>query len=113
MGTGRRSTCGTSADDWLCPGWERCAQPHQECTKSRCCVDAGNSCYLNASALNLGEGWRASCMPTMHTDGAGGAGGHGGCVGGSVSLGGGKWLCPSEWMEHVHEAVELAEWYVD
>ena len=86
---------------WLCPGWERCAGAHEECTRSRCCADPGFSCYLNATALQVDGGWHAWCRPTE---------GVGGVEGTGCKLNG-KWLCPSQWMEHVHEAVELAEWY--
>jgi hypothetical protein len=29
-----------TTESWLCPGWEECAAPHEECTMSRCCTDA-------------------------------------------------------------------------
>ena len=44
------ASCAESSD-WMCPGWERCRGAYEECTHSRCCADAGFSCYLNASAL--------------------------------------------------------------
>uniref|UniRef100_A0A7S2C239 Dickkopf N-terminal cysteine-rich domain-containing protein n=1 Tax=Haptolina brevifila TaxID=156173 RepID=A0A7S2C239_9EUKA len=52
--------------DWLCPGWERCAGQHEECTKSRCCTDAGFSCTLNETMLHLGQGWHAFCQPPLN-----------------------------------------------
>ena len=30
----------TTTESWLCPGWEQCAAPLEECTMSRCCTDA-------------------------------------------------------------------------
>ena len=95
------------SDDWLCPGWERCAAAYAECTHSRCCADPEFSCYLNATALSAGGGWHAWCRPTEHVEGPDGAG----CDAG------GPWVCPHQWMAHVHEkfdgAVALAEWYVE
>jgi hypothetical protein len=51
------------SDDWLCPGWEICAQPYEECTKSRCCSEHGYFCGLNETLLNAGGGWHAFCRP--------------------------------------------------
>ena len=90
------------SDDWMCPGWDHCKGAYEECTTSRCCKDAGFSCYLNASALDAGSGWHAFCRPTMIDAETGESACH-------IR---GRWLCPKIWMEHVHEAVELAEWYV-
>jgi len=95
----RKPEC-TDSDKWLCPGWERCVGAFADCTHSRCCADEGYSCLLNASALDAGEGWQASCQPKMKAGNFG-----------EVTCADDKWLCPSKWMAHVHEAVEVAEWY--
>jgi len=31
--------------EWLCPGWERCAKTHEDCTSSLCCRDASSQCH--------------------------------------------------------------------
>ena len=53
-------------DSWLCPGWERCAGAGTECTLSRCCADAGHSCYLNNTLLEASGRWEALCLPTVN-----------------------------------------------
>eukprot|EP00322_Chrysochromulina_rotalis_P000152 CAMPEP_0115864062 /NCGR_PEP_ID=MMETSP0287-20121206/19004_1 /TAXON_ID=412157 /ORGANISM="Chrysochromulina rotalis, Strain UIO044" /LENGTH=342 /DNA_ID=CAMNT_0003318515 /DNA_START=123 /DNA_END=1151 /DNA_ORIENTATION=- len=50
-------------EKWLCPGWEQCAQPEEECTMSRCCTDNGYGCYLDEEMEAAGEGWHAYCRP--------------------------------------------------
>ena len=49
--------------EWLCPGWEKCAAPYAECTKSRCCAETGYGCFLNETLLQMGGGWHAFCQP--------------------------------------------------
>ena len=103
----------TDSSEWLCPGWERCAAPFGECTRSRCCADTGFSCFLNGTALASGAGWHAYCRPANETwaklqldddlskeERCDELAAHG-------------WLCPSVWRRHVHEAAALAKWYVD
>ena len=51
------------APDWLCPGWEKCVAPEEECTKSRCCTNKDYGCYLNQTLLEQGGGWHAFCQP--------------------------------------------------
>lgn len=31
--------------EWLCPGWEKCAETHSDCTSSLCCRDVGSACH--------------------------------------------------------------------
>ena len=38
-------------EDWLCPGWERCAEAGEECTVSRCCKSADYRCEAARAAL--------------------------------------------------------------
>ena len=35
----------TDTPDWLCPGWELCSDPYQECTTTHCCSDHRFVCY--------------------------------------------------------------------
>lgn len=51
---------------WLCPGWESCANPWDECTLSRCCTDAHFACYLNKSSVEP-RLWYAQCRPSNQT----------------------------------------------
>lgn len=46
--------------EWLCPGWEKCAQNYAECTRSRCCAGIEFGCYLD---INDTSGWHAYCRP--------------------------------------------------
>jgi len=55
-------------DDWLCPGWEKCAKAHEECTLSRCCQDKSFGCALNETLLASGGGWHAYCHPHPHPE---------------------------------------------
>ena len=48
---------------WLCPGWEACADPWDECTLSRCCTDNNFACYLNKSSVEP-RLWYAQCRPS-------------------------------------------------
>ena len=45
-----------SEDGWLCPGWEQCSAPYEECTLSRCCQAEGYSCLLNRTAADRRAG---------------------------------------------------------
>jgi hypothetical protein len=51
---------------WLCPGWESCANPWDECTLSRCCTDENFACYLNKSSVEP-RLWYAQCRPSNQT----------------------------------------------
>lgn len=90
--------------DWMCPGWERCGGPHEECTHSRCCSAEGHSCYLNGSALEDGKGWHAVCLPKQN---------HTLLEDGKVGKSGVHWINIHDWFDHVHEVADHAEWYFE
>ena len=46
----------TDSDDWLCPGWELCSAPLQECTHTHCCSNVGDTCYARSATY-------AACLP--------------------------------------------------
>ena len=78
--------------EWLCPNWSDCVAPYEECSASRCCAEKGFSCYLNATALEEGDGWHAYCRPTLVEDGG---------KADAPDTATSRWLSPHEWMEHV------------
>ena len=77
--------------EWLCPNWSDCVAPYEECSASRCCAEKGFSCYLNATALEEGDGWHAYCRPTLVEDGG---------KADAPDTATSRWLSPHEWMEH-------------
>lgn len=57
--------------EWLCPGWEDCASPNEECTTSRCCASPEYGCFLNQTLLEAGGGWHAFCeLPSLQKFGS-------------------------------------------
>lgn len=58
-----KQPCDGATDDWLCPGWEKCASSRQECSRSRCCVDDSNGCFLNQTLWDNHQKWQAFCEP--------------------------------------------------
>lgn len=92
-------------DDWLCPGWEKCAAPKEECTRSRCCSDPEHSCMLDSAALDAGHGWHASCRPTTNET----ANATSGSVGAADCSSTSRWLCPRRWFDAAQEAMQRAE----
>jgi hypothetical protein len=80
---------------WLCPGWQQCSSPGEECTLSRCCTGNGDfSCFLNKTAGSNGNHWYAECRLNNLTGHGNGTGnGTAGICGDSS-----EWLCPISWM---------------
>jgi len=51
----------TPDTEWLCPGWEVCAESNQECTYSRCCAQKDETCVHDKERYQKGGGWHAYC----------------------------------------------------